>query len=352
MSHTRNNAILVLVASLFLLDISCKKPKEPDNKDDGMVEMTPYEIGSIPRFPEMQPIPEDNKLYMERIMLGRMLFYDTRMSNNGESCNTCHKAENGFSSPGTSAFDNGLTSLPLINLAWYKNFMWNSRIIGSLEDVMLAEVTVRFKTDVSKINNIAEYRTAFKKYYGVSEINAEYLSKALAQFMRVMVSKDTRFEKSVNGQLALSFDEERGKAIFTGEKGDCFHCHAGIITTDNALHNNGLDADYAKEIDKGYYNVTKNPAHLGMFRTPILRNVALRTDYMHDGRFKTLEEVVDFYNDNVHIVENVDAVMRKPNRVNGSLGLTGEEKAQLIAFLHTLTDSTMIKDTLYRNPFQ
>jgi len=346
-------ALLLLFSTAYF---SCKKDTVTPGGDGGgddttLAEMTPFQLMHPPFFPEMAPIPEDNQMYKERVLLGRMLFFDTRLSNNGESCNTCHKQEYGFSSTGTSAFDKGLTSLPLINMAWYKVFMWNGRIMGSLEDVMESEINNRFKTDMAKINAIEEYRTQFRKYYGVSVIDDKVMAKALAQFMRALVSGNTKYEKSVLGAVALSNTEEAGRKLFFSEKGDCFHCHVAVITTDNTFHNNGLDSLYAKEIDKGYYNVTGNNADLGKFRTPNLRNVALRTDYMHDGRFKSLLEVINFYDHGVHKVSNVDPIMLKPGKENG-LRLSEEEKQQLIAFLNTFTDPVMISDTLFKNPFQ
>jgi cytochrome c peroxidase len=344
---------ILAITSLFYS--SCKKenvePPGTDTIDTAMVTMTPYELRIPTFFPEVATIPDDNKLYVERIQLGRMLFFDNRLSNNGESCATCHKAELGFSMEGTSAFDNGLTSLPLVNLAWYNIFMWTGRIQGGLEDVMLSEVNNRFKTDIAKINTIAEYKTMFRKYYGVSAIDDKALAKALAQYMRVLVSGNTRYDRRIKTQLQYTPSEERGFQIFTTEKGDCFHCHASVITTDNKFHNNGLDSLYAKELDKGYYTVTQNQGDLGKFRTPNLRNIALRKDFMHDGRFKSLMEVVNFYDHGVHKVANVDPIMLKPGKENG-LKLSEQDKLDLIAFLHTFTDSTMIQDTMFTNPFE
>ncbi len=355
-SRTKFLRLALIFCATGILYASCKKdtitPSDGGGggDDTAMVEMTPFQIPVPAFYPEMQPVPADNKMYLERVLLGRMLFFDSRLSNNGESCNTCHKSEYGFSVNGTSAFDKGLTALPLINLAWYKVFMWNGRIIGTLEDVMESEINNRFKTDIAKINTIAEYRDQFKKYYGVSVIDDKVMAKALAQYMRALVSKNTKYEKSVLGFEKLTTEEEEGRKIFFTEKGDCFHCHVAVITTDNTFHNNGLDSLYAKEIDKGYYNVTHNESDLGKFRTPNLRNVALRTNYMHDGRFTSLLEVVNFYDHGVHKVSNVDPIMLKPAKING-LHLTELEKQQLIAFLKTLTDATMIADTLFTDPF-
>lgn len=342
----------MLLAAATILGVSCKHDPQPPsivNTDTGLAAMTPYVWFNPPFFPQAE-IPADNQLFKERIALGKELYFDIRMSNNGESCNTCHLQDHGFSMPGVSAFDKGLTALPLENLAWYKNFMWAGRITGTLEDVMYAEVTKRFNTDLAKINAISEYRTDFKKYYGINEIGAKDLAKALAQYMRVLVSKDTKYEKNVLGVAKLTADEQAGRTIFFTERGDCFHCHVAILATDNMMHNNGLDSVYAKDIDKGYYNVTGDPKDLGKFRTPNLRNVALKTDFMHDGRFKSLEEVVNFYDHQVHIgVSNIDPIMVKPGKEDG-LNLTEIEKQQLIAFLKTLTDSVMLNSADFKAP--
>lgn len=339
---------------MFSFVSACKKdPVTNNNNTDTtdsvqMVEMTPYELKPPARFPTVE-IPEDNKMYVERIALGKKLFFDTQLSDNGNNCATCHQPQYGFSMVGTSQQDNGLTSLPLINLAWNKNFMWNARIMGTLEKVMFFELTQRFKTDLNKVNANNEYRIMFRNFYGVDSIQYEDIAKPMAQYIRTLISRDTKYDRFVNGYATLNPLEEAGRNIFFSEKGDCFHCHSNVIGTDNILHNNGLDSAYAKEIDLGYYNVTKDPADKGKFRTPNLRNVALRTHYMHDGRFTTLEEVVDFYNTGVNKVSNVDPVMTKPNRdaVFG-LGLDEGEKMQLVAFLKTLTDSAMINDPAFQ----
>lgn len=354
-TNMKNKIFLVALLSIVSIS-SCKKDPAITDDDGGgidtvdMVEMTPYTLVKPTFFPEPETIPANNELYEERIALGKKLFFDTRLSNTGENCESCHKQNLGFSLDGTSASDNGLTSLPLINLAWYKNFMWNSRIVGSIEDVMLFEVTKRFKTDLNKINNIDEYRIMFKQYYGIDKITEIDLAKALAQYMRVLVSRNTRDDLSLRGDIQLTTFEKAGQQIFFSEKGDCFHCHAKVFTTDNDLHNTGLDSGtYAKEIDKGFFNVTGDPKDLGKFRTPNLRNVALRTHYMHDGRFTTLEEVVDFYDHGFKRVSNIDAIMLKPGKEDG-LNLTEIEKRQLVAYLKTFTDSTMINDPAFKAP--
>ncbi len=349
-----NKVVVVLMLSMLtMFYYSCRKDDtvEPTNDDDGLpglVDMTPYKLSQNLGFP-IAVIPDDNKMYLERVLLGKRLFFDTRLSNNGESCHTCHKPEYGFSINGVSAFDKNQTSLPLINLAWYENFFWNGRTKATLEEVMMIELTKRFDTDVNKIRAVEDYRKQFSMYYGVSEITKEVMAKAMAQYMRALTSTNTKYDRYLKGIEQLTAEENAGRNLFFTEKADCFHCHVVSVLTDNQMHNTGLDSLYSKEIDKGHFNVTGDPKDLGKFRTPNLRNVALRTDYMHDGRFKTLEEVVEFYNSGVRMVSNIDPIMTKPGKENG-LNLTDAEKKHLVAFLKTFTDYSMINDTLHKAP--
>lgn len=354
---SKNRIVFFALVCIALIQYTaCRKEPaaNPDNGNGGdntsIVEMTPYVINPPTRFPDPEPIPDDNKMYIERMQLGRILFYDTRLSRNGESCNSCHVQSKGFAVDGVSQFDNGLTSLPLVNLAWYKNFMWSGRIIGTLEDVMLAEITKRFDTDMDKINAIEEYRTMFRDYYGAEVITQDHLAKALAQFMRSIISRNTKFDRYLLGREQLSAIEERGRSIYFSERGDCFHCHTILLTTDNSFRVNGLDSIYTKEIDFGRYNVTRNIEDKGKFRTPNLRNVALKNNFMHDGRFTSLKEVIEFYSNDVKTVPNIDPLMLKPNRVGGDLLLEDYEIEALVAFLGTFTDHDMITDTAYSNP--
>lgn len=339
--------VLIVIATMISVAVSCRK-SDNDNNDNntgcsGMGAMVPYTWYDPARFPKAV-IPADNQMFVERIALGKKLFYDTRLSNNGESCETCHKQSMGFSASEVSAFDKGLQKMPLVNMAWYNNFMWSGRITGTLEDVMYAELTKRFNTDFNKINGLQEYKDLFCRYYGTDNITPELMAKPLAQFMRVLVSKNNKYDRFLLGLENLSIDEKAGHDLFFTERADCFHCHVQVLLTDNQMHHNGLDSIYKKDIDKGYYNVTGNVLDMGKFRTPNLRNVALRTEFMHDGRFKTLEEVVNFYNKEVHRgVPNIDPVMLKPGKEYG-LNLTELEKKQLIAFLKTLTDNDFINN--------
>ncbi|WP_276134290.1 cytochrome-c peroxidase [Polluticoccus soli] len=339
----------ILGVTLATTLISCKKendPPPPTPPVDTVVKMTPYELPYPAYFPKAY-IPDDNKLYEERIQLGRMLYYDPILSRDGRACASCHLQEKGFTVPGLYA--GMMPVLPHVNLAWNTNYMWDGSKKGTVEELMLFEVSEFFGTDLDKMNASTKYRDLFKKYYGADNISYKELSYALAQFIRTLVSKDTKFERFMQGRVNLSQDEYMGYRIFTTEKGDCFHCHVNPIMTDNLFHNTGLDSPYLKTIDKGLFNVTGNAADMGKFRTANLRNVALRDHYMHDGRFTTLEQVVEFYNSGVKRVSTVDPIMTKPGKEKG-LNLTEMEKKQLVAFLKTLTDSTFITDPKLGKP--
>jgi cytochrome c peroxidase len=158
-----------------------------------------------------------------------------------------------------------------------------------------------------------------------------------------MISSDSKYDRYLSGSAMLSDDEEAGRNVFFSERGDCYHCHLNPVLTDNALHNTGLDSIYAKNADRGFYNVSMRKEDLGKFKTPSLRNVALRKRFMHDGRFGTLEEVIEFYNSGVRKVDNLDPIMTKPGKEYG-LRLGPIEKHQLLAFLQTFTDSTFISN--------
>ncbi len=341
---------IILILTAIMIFLACKKEPaghlpSPEPPPDTPATLTPYTIYPPAHFPQLI-IPEDNKPYVEKIQLGRMLYYDPILSNDGRACASCHHQEKGFT---IDAMVNNMPVLPHVNLGWHYNFMWNGSEQGSLEDVMLFEVKEFFGTDLAKVNRDTTYRRLFKKYFGVTEITYKELAYALAQFVRTMVSRDTKYDRYLRGLEQFTYDEMQGWLLFFSEKGDCYHCHVSSVTTDNLLHNTGLDSIYAKEADKGRYNVTQNINDLGNFRTPNLRNVALRARYMHDGRFTTLEEVIAFYNSGVKMVNNLDPIMTKPGKENG-LRLSPKEQQQLIAFLHTLTDNTFITDSTLSHP--
>jgi cytochrome c peroxidase len=213
----------------------------------------------------------------------------------------------------------------------------HGKIEGSVENIMMFEVEVFFNTDISKLNASQYYREEFRKVFKVGTITSKEVAYALAQFFRTMISSNSKFDRFAQHQVNLTPSEFNGLNIFTTEKGDCFHCHSLGLFTDNKFHNIGIDSTFSG-INMGRYNVTANPNDMGLFKTPTLRNVELTPPYMHDGRFQTLAEVVDHYDMHVKVSPTVDPLMTKASKAYG-LGLTPQEKTDLINFLKTLTDT-------------
>ena len=203
------------------------------------------------------------------------------------------------------------------------------------------------------------YPERFFDAFGTTEITEDYVVMAIAQFLRTMVSADSKFDRWRRGEVELTDSEYSGYQIFLREGGDpeevpggqfggdCFHCHgeAGLQFTDHLFHNNGLDPSF--EADPGRALVTGSPLDSGLFRTPTLRNVALSAPYMHDGRFQTLEEVLEHYNSGGVPSSTIDPFMKY---TTGGLSLAPSQKADLLAFLHTLTDTSFVQNPDFQNP--
>jgi len=329
---------IVVSLLLFALLYSCRKEEIVESQP---ASLTPYEVAYpnwVPQIPENGANPMTN----EGVELGRRLYYDTLLSNSGQSCSSCHNQSLSFS-------DSTENSLPHINLGWNFAFLWNGHVQGMLEDAMMFEVDQFFQTDITRLNTSSFYRAEFKKVFGVEVITSREVAYALAQFVRSIVSFDSAFDRYMGFEQMLNMQELSGYAIFSSERGDCFHCHPIGLFTDNHFHNNGLDSVYSSAT-WGVYGETGDPSDMGKFKTPSLRNVALTAPYMHDGRFATLEDVVMFYNTGVAITTTVDPIMTKPNHVYG-LNLSAQEMSDLVAFLRCLTDTSLAVNSAYSNPW-
>jgi cytochrome c peroxidase len=327
------------VFALVLLIYSCSKK---DESIDAQFSPTPYSIPIPPHFP-IPEIPDNNKTTEEGVRLGRMLYYDNLLHPSGSmSCATCHIQSYGFCTPTSEV-------MPHANLIYCRNFLWNGKVSGTLEDIMRFEVEDFFQADMNKFKNHPQYPRYFFEAFGNLNPTTENAAKALSQFFRVMISGDSRFDKIVRHQTVPTLEEATGMNLFFTEKGDCFHCHSMPLTSDYQLHNIGLDSDFTGS-NAGYFNISQNPADKGKFRTPSLRNAALQSSFMHDGRFTTLEEVIQFYNSGVKPSPSLDPIMTKPGKENG-LGLTPWQIQCLIAFLHTMTDSVFISNPQLSSPF-
>lgn len=343
MQKFKNIIYMATVLTVAILFFSCRKKKAEKVPDDAYV-TTPYNLQYPSYFPAMH-IAEDNPLTVEGVELGRRLYYDPLLSkggpNDGKSCSSCHNQKYGFT------ILNSIV-LPHINLGFNTNFSWKGAVSGTMEDMMKFEVEEFFAATPSNFQQHADYPTLFKRVFGSETITHKELAYALAQFFRTMISSNSRFDKYLRKELQLTPSELNGFMIFNTEKGDCFHCHTVGLFTNNAFHNIGLDSVFTGA-NVGRTEITGMPTDLGKFKTPTLRNVALRNSFMHDGRFTTLGQVIDHYNFGVKKSNTLDPIMTKAGKEFG-LQLTVLEKNDLIAFLNSLTDSTFITNPALSKP--
>lgn len=339
--------VLIVVSQTVILIASCKKssPIEPPDSPQEVIDYNPVmvELDYPSWFPEM-PLSDDNPLTEQGIALGRKLYHEPLLHPQASmSCSSCHYQEQSF-----TINTSGTAVLPHINLGWSSSFLWNGKVEGRLEDIMLFEVAEFFGTDLSKLKNHPNYPDLFYEAFGDRSITNESCAKALAQFFRTMISDNSRFDRYYPGKIQPTLAEVRGEYIFNSERGDCFHCHPQPLFTDNQFHNIGLDSVFDAS-NEGRFAVTNNNSDRGLFKTPTLRNVALTAPYMHDGRFKTLEEVIDHYDHGVHSSSTLDPMMTKSGKLKG-LNLSQEDKANLLAFLLSLTDSSYTTDSNLSKP--
>ncbi len=314
---------------------------------------TPFALEITERLPRVE-LPADNPLTVEGVALGRRLFHDTRFSrNNQQSCASCHAQPFAFSdartvSAGAEGQKGRRNSMPLFNLAWAKEFFWDGRakslreqVLKPIEDPL--EMNERLDNVLAKLRTDADYPREFAAAFG-GEITSERLAMALEQFLLTLVSQDSKFDRAARKLATLNDEEKRGLQLFVTEHdparglrgADCFHCHGGNLFTSNAFANNGL----APSADLGRYEVTRDENDRGKFKAASLRNVAVTAPYMHDGRFATLEEVVEHYDKGVQRSAALDPNLAK-HPAEG-LGLSAEDKRALVAFLKTLTDEPFI----------
>jgi cytochrome c peroxidase len=290
----------------------------------------------------------------EGIELGRFLFYEKRLSgDNTMNCASCHLSENAFAessqySTGIDGISGTRNAMPLFNLGWEEFFFWDGRE-SSLEAQILEPVP-------NPIEMHQEWQQAVEKL----SIDATKVSKAIAQFLRTIVSSSSKFDVMYKYEygIQLSADENTmlqnieaeewaGYDLFKSLNGaDCFHCHNGPLMRVKKFSNNGLDNTFT---DLGRSLVTNNPEDDGKFKVPSLRNIELTAPYMHDGRFSTLDEVIEHYSSGVHISPTIDPLIEYANQ--GGVQLDAQEKVLLKKFLLTLTDTVFINNPKFKDPF-
>ncbi len=349
---------LLAVFLLFFVLISCKKEETTE-----VHKTTPFTFILPPGFPQPN-LPSDNPLTEEGIALGRKLFYDPVLSvDSTQSCATCHKANFGFSdrnqfSFGVTGAEGKRNSMAVFNLAWHNQFFWDGRAATIRQQVLMPiEDPVEMNHNLAQLTNylteLPNYKADFKKAFGDETINETRLALALEQFLLILVSGNSKFDSVTAGLSNFTPEEERGRLLFftdfgssqTQKGADCFHCHGNPLFLANSFKNNGLDATFT---DLGLGGFTGRSQDNGKFKTTTLRNIELTAPYMHDGRFQTLREVIDFYNSGVQLSPTLDPAMHS---IKDGLNLTEQEKNDLEAFLKTLTDRTLATNPMFANPF-
>ena len=317
---------------------------------------TPYHL-TISQFAPQPDLPRDNPLTGEGVALGGKLFFDRRLSaDNSESCATCHRPNSAFTEP--RRFSRGVdgeigtrNAPALENLAWKSSFFWDGRAATLREQVLQPiqnpiEMHESLANAVAKVSADRDYRRLFANAFGSSEINPDKIARALEQFLLVQVSFDSKYDRVMNGQENFTTQEQRGFELFNteydpyhGQYGaDCFHCHGGPLFQSQNFANNGLDSAF---YDLGRYKITKRAGDEGKFSVPSLRNVAVTAPYMHDGRFRTLDEAVEHYCTGMKRSATLDPNLAK--HPDGGLPLSADDKRALVAFLKTLTDEKFLR---------
>jgi cytochrome c peroxidase len=312
---------------------------------------TPYEFQLSATFP-IPDLPRDNPLTVERIELGKKLFFEKRVSiNDAQSCADCHLPQNAFAdnrktARGAEGEFGSRNTMPLFNLAWKKEFFWDGRAKSIREQVLqpitnAIEMHQSLTNLVMKLANEDNYPALFNAAFSSSEIKAEKISLALENYLLTLTSFDSKFDRVLRGAEKFTPEEQRGFELFSTEYdprrgqfgADCFHCHGGMLFQSQSFANNGLDETFA---DLGRAKITGKKSDEGKFSVPSLRNVALTAPYMHDGRFRTLEEVVEHYSTGVKRSTTLDPNIAK--HPDGGVPLNDADKNALVAFLKTLTD--------------
>ncbi|TXK46936.1 cytochrome-c peroxidase [Pontibacter qinzhouensis] len=343
-----------------LLLVACTPQQEPEEQ----VRAKRYDL----QVPANFPLPEYsayNPLSEEGVELGRMLFYDKRLSGNNQlSCASCHHQELAFTD-GHSSSKRGATGEQLLrhspglaNMAWMEGLFWDG---GSknLESQAFGPITAPDEMNqnlqelVSELQAVPAYVDKFREVFN-DDIKSAYIGRALAQFQRTLVSANSRYDKYMRQEPGGQLSDLELQGLHVVEQ-KCGSCHTAPLFTDNHYHNNGLDSDFSRDdferIYQGRFRITHNPADVGKFKTPTLRNILLTAPYMHDGRFKTIEEVLEHYTKGVQQSPTLDAAFKNTATRETGLTLTPSEKKAILAFLETLTDDEFIQDKKFASPF-
>ena len=346
---------------LFVL-VSCKTE---DNNDIN----TSYI--EIPSYLDFGYDAEDvSSLDEDKVSLGRFLFFDPILSRDSSvSCASCHQPAKAFTdgkakSIGIDGQESKRSAMSLANLLWRKKLMWDGAF-ESLEVQALQPIEASNEMDlpiadaIIRLTDSERYPPLFQKAFGTAEITENRLATAIAQFERTLLSTNSKYDQYLLGEYKPTTQELSGLQLFfthptAGQErgGNCGDCHGGFLMINQSFHNTGLDTEF---IDSGRADVTGFSFDVGRFKTPSLRNIALTAPYMHDGRFSTLEEVLDHYNEHVMLNSpGLDPLIAAASNEEGgeTLQLTAQEKEDIIVFLQMLSDQDFINNTKHQNPFE
>lgn len=338
---------LFLYFYLSCLLLSCSTDDEEQYS-----QVAPQDWLGVPSYFPTFPTTSTNPMTQAGVALGEKLFFDKRLSGNNQiSCATCHQPQLSFTE-GSALSTKGISGKPLlrhvppiINLAWSTNGLFWDGGSTNLESQAFAplahedEMYQDLEELVAELNESENYQQLFQDAFQ-DRIKINLVMKALAQYQRSIIYSKSLYDFYLQGEEEFNASEKRGLALF---KNKCSQCHQDPLFTDNAYHNNGLDDTFTDashdEMFFGRYRVTRRPEDLGKYKTPTLRNIEVTAPYMHDGRFSTLREVLDFYDSQVKDSETLDSFLKQNNRLG--ISLSEQDKNDLIAFLNTLTDTSL-----------
>jgi len=333
----------VFFSMAFVFLISCSKDKVLENHNEA--------IGSFAQpdhFPAAHYDFSRNPYSTKGFNLGKRLFFDPILSDDSSvSCSSCHHQEYAFSDAGNQ-FSEGINGgvvpknvPPIFNMAWNERFMWDGGITH-LDFVPFAPIINPLEMGselievIAKLNRSKSYKQEFKQVFGKDSIDDQQLFFAFSQYMANLVSYQSDYDGYLNGKKQLKPEALRGLDIF---RAHCASCHQEPLFRNHDFHNNGIDQE--NELDEGRFRITQDQQDYGKFKTPSLRNIALTYPYMHDGRFQSLEEVIEHYSSGIKDSNNLDASLKS---TEGGFQFSEAEKQDLLAFLETLTDNKFISD--------
>lgn len=313
----------------------------------------PLQLELPTNFPEIAYNLDNNPITDAGFELGKRLFYEGKLSSNGAiACAFCHEQAFAFTHHGhnlSHGVNGGIglrNAQPIQNLAYQTSFMWDGAashldlqpILPITSELEMGET---LSNVIVKLQQDSYYQAQFAKAFDGGEVNTENMLKALSQFMLMMISSNSKYDKYVRQEdnVTLTALELDGLNTFQNK---CSSCHASDLFTDQTFRNNGLPINPQLN-DKGRFNILEDPNDLYKFKVPSLRNVEVSYPYMHDGRFSTLEVVLDFYDSGIVDNGNVDPSLQKADGTYG-VSLSAYEKESVIAFLKTLTDNQFLED--------